>query len=256
MSHVWVLFLVFYLFRAIVPSSHRARRVYRDAQQFLPDFAARDGGSAFLVGRRKIVYRPRGSKAEVEIDCSRAARLNLRLPGSFPYSAAFYRVPRLIYAFLESFISAGLRFDGLPYLVVSSSADSVAGLKEKTGFLSLITELSKYGLSVRFKDAEIVFRKRLRSRELNDRDFRAMIRLAEDFTQLCSKALIHIPVQPVESENRCAYCKEPMHDDASIIYCSVCGTPHHAECFQLNGKCSVFGCDSSRPVQTPLTIAN
>ena len=256
MGHVWIFFLIYYLFRAVVGSTSGCRRVYRSAQQFLPDFAAREGGSAFLVGRRKIVYRPRSSKLEAEIDCTRSPRLNLRLPGAFPFSASFHRVPRLLYAFLEAFISAGLRFEGLPYLVVSSSADAVSGLKDKPGFLSLISELSKYGFSVRFKNGEILFRKKLRSRELNDRDFHAMIRLAEDFSQVCSKELIHIPVQAVESENRCAYCKEPIHNDSSVIYCSVCGTPHHAECFQLNGKCSVFGCDSSRPVETPLTLAN
>lgn len=255
-GHLWAVFLLFYILRGFLGPSNSARRVYRRAQVFLPEYAGQEGGNAFLVGRRKIVYRPQGSKLEAEIDCTRSARLTFRLPASTSFRASFYRIPRMFYAFAEAFISSGLRFEGLPYLVASSSAEAVTALKTKSAFLPLLAELSRYRFSMQFRDGEMIFRKKLRAGELTDRDFHAMIRLVLDFSRICAKEMIHIPVQPVESENRCAYCKEPMHEDASIIYCSVCGTPHHSDCFQLNGKCSVFGCESSRPVETPLSIAN
>lgn len=45
-----------------------------------------------------------------------------------------------------------------------------------------------------------------------------------------------------ESAN-CPYCLSPIEDDAEKVKCPVCGVVHHAECWQANGKCSVYGCD-------------
>ena len=41
----------------------------------------------------------------------------------------------------------------------------------------------------------------------------------------------------------CPYCLSPIEDRAEKVRCPVCGVDHHAECWQANGKCSVFGCD-------------
>jgi hypothetical protein len=41
----------------------------------------------------------------------------------------------------------------------------------------------------------------------------------------------------------CPYCLSPIEGDAEQIRCPVCGVAHHAECWQMNGKCSVYGCD-------------
>ena len=31
------------------------------------------------------------------------------------------------------------------------------------------------------------------------------------------------------------------------VACSICGSPHHADCWDFNGGCSVFGCTGSAP---------
>jgi len=41
----------------------------------------------------------------------------------------------------------------------------------------------------------------------------------------------------------CPYCRMPF-DEASPprIFCTACGMPHHEDCYQENGGCTVFGC--------------
>ncbi len=45
--------------------------------------------------------------------------------------------------------------------------------------------------------------------------------------------------QPLE-EVKCQVCGEEIRDD--LVFCRRCKTPHHRECWQYNGACSVFGC--------------
>jgi hypothetical protein len=41
----------------------------------------------------------------------------------------------------------------------------------------------------------------------------------------------------------CPYCLSPIEENEEFILCPVCGVAHHAECWRMNGKCSVYGCD-------------
>jgi hypothetical protein len=41
----------------------------------------------------------------------------------------------------------------------------------------------------------------------------------------------------------CKVCGEPI-DDGPIVDCAVCGTPHHRECWEYAGVCSIYGCGS------------
>jgi TM2 domain-containing membrane protein YozV len=45
------------------------------------------------------------------------------------------------------------------------------------------------------------------------------------------------------AEPVCPYCRMSF-DEASPpkIFCTACGTPHHEDCYQENGGCTVFGC--------------
>jgi TM2 domain-containing membrane protein YozV len=45
------------------------------------------------------------------------------------------------------------------------------------------------------------------------------------------------------TEPVCPYCRMPF-DAANPprIFCTACGTPHHEDCYQENGGCTVFGC--------------
>jgi TM2 domain-containing membrane protein YozV len=41
----------------------------------------------------------------------------------------------------------------------------------------------------------------------------------------------------------CPYCRMPFDEKAPPkIYCTACGMPHHEDCYQENGGCTVFGC--------------
>ncbi|MHB0935560.1 MAG: RING finger protein [Armatimonadota bacterium] len=45
----------------------------------------------------------------------------------------------------------------------------------------------------------------------------------------------------------CPYCMTPIKPRVAVVICSACGMPHHAECWQENGRCTTFGCHG-RPV--------
>jgi TM2 domain-containing membrane protein YozV len=41
----------------------------------------------------------------------------------------------------------------------------------------------------------------------------------------------------------CPYCRGPFDETGPpTIYCTACGVPHHEDCYQENGGCTVFGC--------------
>ena len=40
----------------------------------------------------------------------------------------------------------------------------------------------------------------------------------------------------------CPYCRCPLEDGVTQTTCPGCDTPHHADCFEENGGCTVFGC--------------
>lgn len=41
----------------------------------------------------------------------------------------------------------------------------------------------------------------------------------------------------------CPYCRMAFgHEAPAKIYCTGCGMPHHEDCYQENGGCTVFGC--------------
>jgi Prokaryotic RING finger family 1/Protein of unknown function (DUF3137) len=45
-----------------------------------------------------------------------------------------------------------------------------------------------------------------------------------------------------EASPICKVCGEPIAGGA-VIVCAVCGTPHHRDCWEYVGACSIYGCD-------------
>jgi len=43
----------------------------------------------------------------------------------------------------------------------------------------------------------------------------------------------------------CPYCQAPIKPGAPAVVCSACAMPHHADCWQENGRCTTFGCDGT-----------
>lgn len=49
----------------------------------------------------------------------------------------------------------------------------------------------------------------------------------------------------------CPYCRMPFDQTGPArVFCTACGTPHHEDCYQENGGCTVFGC-SRAPADDP-----
>jgi len=45
------------------------------------------------------------------------------------------------------------------------------------------------------------------------------------------------------SEPVCPYCRTAFDESTPPrLFCNGCGTPHHEDCYQENGGCTVFGC--------------
>ncbi len=43
----------------------------------------------------------------------------------------------------------------------------------------------------------------------------------------------------------CPYCQSKIKDDLDVVVCSLCGTPHHRECYEENGGCTTYGCKNN-----------
>jgi hypothetical protein len=76
-----------------------------------------------------------------------------------------------------------------------------------------------------------------------------LLHFVEDALALFDQALLTQSrgIEFVESQDAhvlgevvCKVCGEEIQHD--LVYCRRCRTPHHRECWQYNGMCSVFGC--------------
>lgn len=52
------------------------------------------------------------------------------------------------------------------------------------------------------------------------------------------------PPRPVDVELHCPFCKSAVLPDTPVVECSGCGTAHHAGCYEEQGGCAVYGCES------------
>lgn len=56
-------------------------------------------------------------------------------------------------------------------------------------------------------------------------------------------------------EALCPYCRVAVvESEGTVVHCPICGTPHHADCFEENGGCTVFGCGAAPPAEPKLSI--
>jgi|ERR1700723_612239 TM2 domain-containing membrane protein YozV len=54
----------------------------------------------------------------------------------------------------------------------------------------------------------------------------------------------------------CPYCRGPIEADAEQQkVCEGCGTPHHVDCYEENGGCTVFGCSAAPAEEPELSIS-
>lgn len=48
----------------------------------------------------------------------------------------------------------------------------------------------------------------------------------------------------------CKVCGEPIGDEPAVV-CETCGAPHHRDCWEYVGRCSIYGCDGKVAKSSP-----
>jgi len=43
----------------------------------------------------------------------------------------------------------------------------------------------------------------------------------------------------------CPYCQFPIKQESEVVQCRACQVPHHRECWEENGGCTIFGCQET-----------
>ena len=250
-SHVLfgILALLYYALRWILRSAfggyRRNRVLYRGARSAL-DTLQRQYGGTLSAGRHTVGWSlPDGSAVQIR----RHSRpgIVIRIPIECDHSLTFQRIPRLFFAFAENFMTDDSRMGATPYFVFGD-IDVLEAFRSRPDFMRLFERLSDEAYSVRIGEDGLRAWKRIAAGETDDLRVYEQVRLLRDFARLCSGAVL-LPIQSLASAARCAYCHEEALNGDDIVHCAACSTPHHQECFSLNGKCSVFGCESARPMQ-------
>lgn len=59
-----------------------------------------------------------------------------------------------------------------------------------------------------------------------------------------------VPTVP-ENEKHCEFCHAILFDDDDIVYCPICGAPHHRECYNQLGHCAREQYHGSEPSDKP-----
>jgi TM2 domain-containing membrane protein YozV len=58
------------------------------------------------------------------------------------------------------------------------------------------------------------------------------------------------------AEPVCPYCRMPFNEASPTkIFCTACCTPHHEDCYQENGGCTVFGCKRAPADEPKVQVA-
>jgi TM2 domain-containing membrane protein YozV len=53
----------------------------------------------------------------------------------------------------------------------------------------------------------------------------------------------------------CPYCRTEVGlGEPGVTLCKGCSTPHHADCYEENGGCTIFGCSEAPAEEAPLKI--
>ena len=252
LSHIvfGVLALLYYLLKLILRTvlgiSRSSRRHFRAAHAALGTLVRHHGGTLNHGERHSILWTlPDGSR--VGIRRTPRSVIHIDIPIATRYSLTCKRIPRMFYAFAEDFIPEDYRIGATRYFVYGDPSE-LAELKDRPEFVRLLERLSYEGYSVTLTGDAVRASKQITDREANDIAIFEQMRLLRDLARACGH-IAPLPLQAAGSVTRCAYCHEEAPNAQDVIHCAVCATPHHQECFELNGKCSVFGCGSARPAE-------
>src|SRR4051812_49881817 len=54
----------------------------------------------------------------------------------------------------------------------------------------------------------------------------------------------------------CPYCRAGVEEGEGSMVCQGCSTPHHQECYDENGGCTLFGCKFAPPDEPKIQVTN
>src|SRR5947209_6226509 len=54
----------------------------------------------------------------------------------------------------------------------------------------------------------------------------------------------------------CPYCRGTVEEGEGSMVCQSCSTPHHQECYDENGGCTLFGCKFAPPDEPKVQVTN
>lgn len=239
--YILIVGIIRIVFRSLYGSRRYRKHVFEKFRQMLYDIEGQHGGS-LNEWTSWVEYRfPDG--IQLRATYRNRPQLKILVPHEFSKSAYLYRLPRFLHTFLLPMLPSSARFERIPYLV---GGDGVPNLEQQPLFVPILEKLYRAGYSIQTNSKGMTLTKILRPDDSLEIPFLETIRAIREFTKLLDGPAIEIPVNPIISDSRCAYCKEEMATESEITHCLQCGTPHHRECFDLNGGCSVFGCNSKR----------
>jgi len=135
--------LLFFILRAVARLVRRGTSrgdSNRRVQEAFQDLVRQYGGDTYRNGRRKLLYVSQDRSVELQID-SNSSRLVLRLRKAVSGRFSFYRLPRLVYAFLEAFLESRYRLEHTHYLIGSNSSEMLTKFQTRHGFVPLMQKL-------------------------------------------------------------------------------------------------------------------
>jgi hypothetical protein len=53
----------------------------------------------------------------------------------------------------------------------------------------------------------------------------------------------------------CPYCRASIGEEDPSLACAGCGTLHHADCYEENGGCTIFGCSKAPADEPKLSVS-
>ena len=212
-----------------------AEGIFESCQYALSELAGSHGGSFYQPSSSRLVYSPQRNM-RLTVRRSADTILSIRVYDNFPFRGIFVPLPKILHSL----------FPRYPYVILTRNP-LLRDLTQRSGFQSLTRFLYQSGFALRFDGHGLQIKKRLKTGEVFEHTFLNLLRIAADLSAIAS-TYVSIRIEYLRGKVQCAFCKEALSEGAGIVVCFSCGTPHHRDCFELNGSCSLFGCVSTRIV--------
>jgi hypothetical protein len=237
--YIVIISVIRIIFRSLYGSRRYRKYSFSRFRELLQDLHARYGGSMNGWTNWSEYVMPDGLRIRATYRGRAVQRIFL--PHQFDFSSHLFRVPQFLFSLIGPILPESTRIGELPY-IVNGNTDQL----NSTAIIEILERLNRFGYTIHIGSRGITLTKTLTPDDAMEIPFMETLRTIREFAKLLDGPVIDIPVSELNSDSKCAYCKEEMLPTNEITHCLQCGTPHHTECFDLNGQCSVFGCTSNQ----------